>query len=60
MTDALLLSVRDAAIAIGVGRESAYQLVREGRLRAVRIGRRILVPRTELTAFVEREAARVS
>lgn len=52
----LLVSVRDAARELGIGRDSAYALVREGRLRSISVGRRILVPRTELEAFVEREA----
>lgn len=52
----LLVSVRDAARELGIGRDSTYALVREGRLRSISVGRRILVPRTELEAFVEREA----
>lgn len=57
MPESLLVGVRDAAHELGVGRDTAYQLVREGRLRAVRVGRRrLLIPRTELAAFVEREA----
>jgi excisionase family DNA binding protein len=51
-------SVPAVARRIGIGRDTAYQLVREGRLRAVRVGRRILVPVSESEAFVEREAAR--
>jgi excisionase family DNA binding protein len=54
----LLLSVREAARALGTGRDNTYQLIREGRLHAVHVsGRKILVPRAELTAFVERESA---
>jgi excisionase family DNA binding protein len=52
---ALLLSVREAARELGIGRDSAYGLVREGRLRSVRIGARVLVPRAELEAFCARE-----
>jgi len=52
----LLLRPRAAARELGLGREAVYQLIREGRLRCVRVGRRLLVPRTELEAFVEREA----
>ena len=57
MTEPLLLGVRDAARELGIGRDSAYQLIREGRLRAVHIARRVLIPRTELVAFVERESS---
>lgn len=56
MSEPLLLGVRDAARRLGIGRDVCYQLVREGRLRAVRVGRRILIPRAELERFVEREA----
>jgi excisionase family DNA binding protein len=55
MTHSLLLGVRDAARELGLGRDMTYQLVREGRLRSVRVGRRVLVPRSELAAFCERE-----
>jgi excisionase family DNA binding protein len=57
-TQPLTESVPAAARRIGIGRDTAYQLVREGRLRAVHVGRRILVPLSESEAFVEREAAR--
>jgi excisionase family DNA binding protein len=56
MAEPLLLSVREAARALGIGRDTAYELVKEGRLRAVRIGRRLLVPQAELSGFVERES----
>lgn len=55
----LMVSVREAARTLGVGRDAAYRLVREKRLRAVRIGRRIYVPRAELVALIERETAAV-
>lgn len=38
------ITVAETARLLGIGRNVAYGLVREGRLRAVRIGRRILVP----------------
>jgi excisionase family DNA binding protein len=57
VSGSLLLSVRDAARHLGIGRDSAYELVRTGRLRSVEIGRRRLVPVAELEAFVGREAS---
>jgi len=54
--ETLLVSVREAARELGLGRDSTYSLVRVGRLRSVRVGRRVLVPRAELEAFVVREA----
>jgi excisionase family DNA binding protein len=60
MTERLLVPVPEAAALLGIGRTRAWQLIYEGRLRAVRIGRRTLIPRTELERFVrelEQEAA---
>jgi excisionase family DNA binding protein len=51
-----LLSVRVWAAAVGVGRDRAYALVHEGRVRHVALGRSIKIPRTEVAAFAEREA----
>jgi excisionase family DNA binding protein len=51
----LLLGVREAARELGIGRDSAYQLVRDGRLRTVRVRGRALVPRHELEDFCRRE-----
>lgn len=55
MSETLLVGVREAAQALGLGRDTTYELVRANRLRAVRVGRRILIARAELDAFVERE-----
>jgi excisionase family DNA binding protein len=52
-----LLTVRAWAKAEGVGRDCAYKLVEEGRVRHVRLGRKILIPRSEVSGFAEREAA---
>jgi len=58
MSEPLLVGVREAARELGIGRDATYQLVREGRLRSVVLSRRVMIPRTELAAFVERETAR--
>jgi excisionase family DNA binding protein len=57
MTEPLLISVREAAQRLGLGRDRTYQLIREGRLRSVALGRKRLVPVVELAAFVAREAS---
>ena len=51
-----LLPLQQWARLAGIGRDAAYRLTREGRLRHMKVGRRILVPRSELVAFPEREA----
>jgi excisionase family DNA binding protein len=53
-----LISVKGAARELGIGRDSAYALVREGRLPAVRVGRRILVPVAQLDEYVSSELRR--
>lgn len=44
--ESLLVSIPDAAKALGLGRSKLYELIAEGRLESVTIGRRRLV-RTE-------------
>lgn len=39
-----------------IGRNSLYGLIQMGRLKHVKIGRKILIPRSELTDFFKREA----
>jgi excisionase family DNA binding protein len=55
VSEPLLLPAKDAFRLIGVGRDAGYRLIAEGRLRGLRLGRRVLVPRAECERFVERE-----
>lgn len=55
MPDPLLLSPTEAARELGIGRDKTYTLIREGRLKAIRFGRVLKVPRAELNAFIEQE-----
>ena len=52
----LLLSVRDVASRLGIGINTTYKFVREGRIRSISVGRRRLIPLSELQDFIEREA----
>jgi len=56
VTGPLLLPVREVAAQLSIGRDTAYELVRSGRLRSVAIGRRRLIPFSELEDFVRRES----
>ena len=47
-------SVEDAAKALGIGRTFVFHLIKEGKLKAVHIGRRTLVPVAEVEAFMRR------
>jgi excisionase family DNA binding protein len=54
--DRLLLTVPEAARLLRISRNLCYELVAQGRLPHVRLGRRILIPRHGLEAWIEREA----
>lgn len=51
--DPLVMSVDQAALALGISRTLAYALVREGVVPSIRLGRRLLVPRRRLMTLVE-------
>ena len=53
--EALTLSVEHAARLIGVSRTTAYRMVRDGELRAARVGRRVLVLKKPLMEMLEAE-----
>lgn len=44
----LAVSVEEAARLLGISRDLAYDLVSRGELQAVRLGRRIVIPRLSL------------
>lgn len=48
-----VLSVPEAAAALGISRSHAYELVARRELPAVRLGRRVLVPRKVIHALLE-------
>lgn len=54
--EALLLTVMEAARLLRVSRNLAYELVAQGRLPHIRLGRRVLVPRHGLEQWIAREA----
>jgi excisionase family DNA binding protein len=51
-----LLSVREAADALGIARSTLYTEIGAGRLRSVKVGRRRLVPASALTAYTTQGA----
>jgi excisionase family DNA binding protein len=53
----LLLKRQEAALLLGVSVDTVARLIEVGELRAIRIGRSVLVPRGELIALVERRQA---
>ena len=53
--EALTLSIEHAARLIGVSRTTAYRMVRDGDLRAIRVGRRVLVLKKPLMEMLGAE-----
>jgi excisionase family DNA binding protein len=50
-TTPAVLTVKEVAEELRCGKNQAYELIREGRIRAVRIGRAIRVPAEALAEF---------
>ena len=55
MNTPLAMSPQDAARAIGISRSSLYRLMKQGRIRSVKLGRRTLVPTSELSALIDKK-----
>lgn len=52
----LTLRVEDLMPILGIGRNTAYGLVRSGKIRSIRIGRKIRIPKSEVLAFLDRDS----
>lgn len=50
----LCVKVKETAEMLGISRNFAYQLVREGKLPSIRFGKRILIPRAALDKMMEK------
>ncbi len=50
----LTLQVEDLMPILGIGRNTAYALVRSGQIKSIRIGRKIRIPKAEVLAFLNR------
>ena len=48
MVEKLVVTVDQAAKALGISRGLAYEMARQGRIPVIRLGRRLLVPRSAL------------
>jgi excisionase family DNA binding protein len=51
----LTVTVTQAGVMLGISRTSAYERVRRGEIPTVRLGRRLVVPKTRLIAMLEDE-----
>lgn len=50
------LRVEELMPILGIGRNTAYDLVRSGRLRSIRVGRQIRIPKAEVLRFLNTHA----
>ena len=50
----LPLRVEDLMPILGVGRNTAYELVRSGQIRSVKIGRQIRIPKGSIIEYLSR------
>lgn len=51
-----LLTPREFKEQMPIGWGSLYQFLRAGRIKSVRVGKKYLIPSSELNEFIEREA----
>ena len=51
-----VLTVQEAAAVLRVGRSTMYRLIKSGKIKTIKIGRKILIPRTFITLFIEKQA----
>ena len=51
----LVLSVDDLMKVLGIGRNTAYDLIRCGKIKSVRIGHQIRVPKDSLLGFLKED-----
>ena len=50
----MILRAEDLMPLLGIGRNTAYELIRSGQIRSVRIGRQRRIPREELLEFLRK------
>ncbi|WP_394890152.1 helix-turn-helix domain-containing protein [Mesorhizobium sp. AaZ16] len=58
MNDTKLLSIQDLVRETRLGRTSVFELIRTGRLRSIKIGKRRLVRANDLSTFIDGLAAK--
>ena len=47
----LFLTVEQTAAVLGIGRNTTYDMVRSGRIKSVRLGRKIRIPKSALNSI---------
>ena len=49
------MTVEEAAVMLGIGRNSAYSAAQSGEIPTIKVGRRVLVPTAALYRMLDRE-----
>ena len=52
----LTLRVEELMPILGIGRNTAYELVRSGKILGIRVGKQIRIPKEEVQRFLRRES----
>ena len=52
----MTLRVEELMPILGIGRNTAYELVHSGKLRSIRVGRQIRIPKAEVLRFLNTHA----
>ncbi len=55
MENRLLVSVEEASAILSLGRSKVFELVAAGEIESLKVGRRRLIPRQALDAYVQRQ-----
>ncbi|MEG0910060.1 MAG: helix-turn-helix domain-containing protein [Ruthenibacterium sp.] len=55
-----VLTVKQMTQALGIGKNTAYQLVKDKKIASKRVGRKILIPKPYLIDFVESSRYNIS
>ena len=55
MTEKLTLSVEEMGELLGVSRQTAYNLIHRADFPTLRIGKRVLIPKKQLEAWMDRQ-----
>ena len=55
-----IMSINDLRSALGIGRTKAYELVKSGEIRSIRVGKSIRIPKISLLDYVKQSSYNVS
>ncbi|WP_041458719.1 excisionase family DNA-binding protein [Ammonifex degensii] len=55
MADRIAYSIPEFAAAVGLGKSLIYELVKRGEIPSIRVGRRILIPRSAAEEWLRRK-----